>query len=367
MTNVDTSTRVGLLTLPLSVNYGGILQMLALHDALKQEGFEPVLLDKRARFRTAREVILSWLGRIPMQDLRGARSATLAARKHRKYFEQRVDLRSRPVKSGRDIERELARLGLSSVVVGSDQVWRLRYQKDADELNYFLNFGDDALRRVAYGASFGHGHWDGSERTAEIRTCMSRFDAIAVREKSGQAICSEVFGRGDAAFVLDPTLLHDTAHYRAMLEPVEARPGVLVYVLDRQREARQLADAVAAQHGGLPVRVLSPSARDFTSIPQWLSEFANAEFVVTDSFHGTVFSILFEKPFLTLLNSHRGLDRFTSLFDTLGLHGRGLTDWSGGVPAAAEQPLDFAAISDALTALRGSSRAFLRQALSGGV
>lgn len=358
------TNRVGLLTLPLSNNYGGILQMIALHEVLKQEGFEPILIDKKARFRTAREKILNFLGMLPMQNFRGARGRAINARRHRRYYESLVGKRTVPVWTTRDVEKEIERLGISSALVGSDQVWRMGYQKDADELNYFLDFGNANLTRVSYAASFGHGSWVLSDKTTEIQRCLSRFDAVSVREKSGQTICSEVFMRDDAELVLDPTLLLDSDYYLSLMLPKVRSPSVLVYVLDRQEDARRLANEIAQKKGNLPVRVLSPSAREFVSIPDWLSEFANAEFVVTDSFHGTIFSILFRKPFLTLLNSRRGLDRFTTLFETFGLSDRGLTDWQGELPDAVSLDPDFEKISGDLDRLRKHSRSFLRNALS---
>ena len=220
------SKRVGLLTLPLSNNYGGILQMIALNEVLKQEGCEPVLRDKQPRFMTLREQILVLLGRIPMQNLRGARGRALAARKHRSFYQIYLGLRTAPVTTSRDIERELERLGVSTVVVGSDQVWRLGYQKDAEELNYFLDFGGPGLQRVSYAASFGHGKWTDPSRSKEIADCIARFDAVSVREQSGQTICSDEFKRHDAKLVLDPTLLHDAEYYRKFLTPTTASSGV---------------------------------------------------------------------------------------------------------------------------------------------
>lgn len=364
MTKSAETNRVGLLTLPLSNNYGGIVQMIALTEVLRQEGCAPVLIDKRARFRTAREHVLSLLGKIPGQNLRGARGRALVAQKHRAYFDSVIAERTAPVWTGRDIDRELARMGISTVVVGSDQVWRLGYQKDASELNYFLEFGPPGLRRVSYAASFGHGQWPASDQTQAITDRLARFDAVSVREQSGQTICRDVFNRDDAELVLDPTLLLDPEHYLS-LPSVKTKPsGVLAYVLDRKDEARRLSDDIAARRGNIPVRVLSPSANDYVSIADWLSEFASAEFVVTDSFHGTIFSILFRKPFLTLLNSRRGLDRFTTLFDAFGLAGRGLTDWQGEVPEALSEDPDFDAIAPELEARRAASRAFLKAALA---
>lgn len=363
MTQSGKPTRVGLLTLPLSNNYGGILQMIALYEVLKQEGYEPVLIDKRARYRTLREQILDLLGKIPMQNLRGARGRALIARRHRSYFESLVDERTAPVWTSQDIEKELQRLGISTVVVGSDQVWRLGYQKDAAELNYFLNFGSADMRRVSYAASFGYSVWPDLEKTDDIRACLARFNAISVREESGRTICAETFKRDDAQRVLDPTLLLDPDYYRKLIEPRTAPPGVLAYVLDREEETRKLAQEIAVARGNLPVRFLSPEAQDFTGISDWLAEFANAEFVVTDSFHGTIFSILFRKPFLTLMNSRRGVDRFTTLFDTFGLTDRGLMDWVGGLPPVVATDPDFDEIASTLEEQRETSRNFLRIAL----
>lgn len=353
------SRHVGVMTLPLHSNYGGLMQIIALYAAVRDLGHRPVLLDKIENFSGPKRLISALLETLPGQNLRQIRARALARRFHRAFLEQVMPMWSKPVRSGADIEAELDRLQIDTVVVGSDQVWRLDYQADGGALNFFLDFGDESLRRVSYAASFGHSRWPAPELVPAVGRLIRRFDAVSVRETSGVEICRENFGRDDAVHLLDPTLLHEASFYEALLEPPAKRGGVLTYVLDHDEAAAQIARAY-----GDEITKMTLNAREILSVPQWLGRIAAADFVVTDSYHGTIFSIIFGKPFITLVNKARGQDRFTSLFPALGLGARLVSDLAGVRPEDLPPMPDYADIRARLAGMRAQSLDFLQRALS---
>ena len=166
---------------------------------------------------------------------------------------------------------------------------------------------------------------------ASLNQCVElakRFDAISVREQSGVKIMKETFHLS-ACQVLDPTLLLPVDFYRSFMQKSDMdSSGLVSYLLDGNEEKRNII-AVAREQLQLsqtelllfPSRYKDEVPR-FSSVSSWLSAFANADFVVTDSFHGCVFSIIFRKPFVVISNSGRGNERFFSLLDTFGLNDR---------------------------------------------
>ena len=218
-------------------------------------------------------------------------------------------------------------------VAGSDQIWRPIYFGNIEDA--FLKFTENwNVKRFAYAASFGT---DVLEYTYEqLEACsalLKRFDAVSVRESSGVELCDEWFEREDAVHVLDPVMLLDPEQYSALASGAEARPAkgkVLSYIMDESREKYAVAE-LAARWLSTDIHDASVFPRDLhrplaervaPSMEQWLACFEDAEFVVTDSFHGCVMSILFHKPFLVLGNAGRGLSRVTSLLELFGLEDR---------------------------------------------
>jgi hypothetical protein len=223
-------------------------------------------------------------------------------------------------------------------VVGSDQVWRARYTDIPTQfLDVLEHITGDRPRRISYAASFGVD--DIAEYTPDDRSraaaLIRRFDAVSVREHSGVSICREEFGVGAQQHV-DPTMLLTAERYLALvsrangiLSPAAGR--LLLYRLDANEEIDRI-QALVDERLGLPSLEFlppQPSGYDafaadpvvFTlpSVEHWLACFASADFVITDSFHGCVFSILFNRPFIVHANQERGAARFASLLRVFGL------------------------------------------------
>ncbi len=220
-------------------------------------------------------------------------------------------------------------------IIGSDQVWRSVYARDLiDTPFFFLSFASQEQRKrsFAYAASFGTDEWEGTpEETEECARLIKDFKAVSVREHSGIRICREVFGV-NAVQMPDPTLLLEPADYSRLIRRWWTlrlpQPCMAVYLLDETEEKKQLTQAVATQAHLYPQQLTAhgdaPRAMDRIplSIPQWLRCIRDAECVLTDSFHGCVFAIIFNKPFVCLGNEARGSARFDSLLGTFCLQDR---------------------------------------------
>ncbi|MEE1264815.1 MAG: polysaccharide pyruvyl transferase family protein [Akkermansia sp.] len=319
-----------ILTHPLTGNYGGLLQAYACYTTLNKCGvkahifhYQPNDIPTGIWPRVRR-----WL-----QHLKYC--AGLSKNAH--TLLRRLQIAGRFVKGMRfSPESRLADQGeQDSYVVGSDQVWRAIYcRMMKTPAYYFLDFATPEQRRksIAYSASFGVDHWEGTpEETEECKRLLQEFKAVSVREHSGVDICREVFGV-EAVQMPDPTLLLQKAEYDELIAKEKtwapATPFLASYVLDENPEKLKQLQTYA-QGLNVTLQHLLPHAgaakrrdRFAHTVGQWLRLIRDAEYFITDSFHGCAFAIIFNKPFVCLGNEKRGSARFDSLLGTFGLKDR---------------------------------------------
>lgn len=387
--------KIALLTLPLHTNYGGIVQCYALQTVLERMGCEVSVLDRRfagAQITLAllllrcmsvlkcafRRYVLGqkhWVVMKPWAavyepDTRQA-SRLLCYRPVQAFVRERIHL-TQPMHSSREMQCWAMTHPVDAFVVGSDQVWRSQYAPSMTDCLLGFLPDDDPRLRVAYAASFGSETSDIS--TALLPRCVQlaqRFSAVSVRERSGVRLARDLFGV-EAHWALDPTLLLSASDYQLDCPaPTQEWQGVLTYILDPTPQKSDLAADVA--HAlGQSVHAITLTPRDaegrstaMLSVEEWLYAFRQARFVVTDSFHGCVFSIVHRKPFIAIANRERGLDRFTSLLDFLGLADRLLLtlDDYPQQRASLLTPIDYAPVAARLSEAREASMTFLRDAL----
>ena len=212
-------------------------------------------------------------------------------------------------------------------IVGSDQVWRREYNNDLYAM--YLSFAKNIGLKISYAASFGIDYWNYSEeQTRKCAILAKQFKAISVREESGIKLCNDYLGV-DAVNVLDPTLLLQKEEYENLCVSVEKpnEPTLYAYILDINQEKREILSKIAAEKN-LVLKIVQADNNAILTVPQWIAMFRDAEFIVTDSFHGTLFSIIFRKDFLTIGNKGRGMSRFTSILSKVGLEERLVNDFS---------------------------------------
>ena len=203
-----------------------------------------------------------------------------------------------------------------------------------------------------------------------------------MREDSGGELCKKYLGVS-AAHVIDPTMLLSKEDYckiierdesRGFLEPRVSEKRLFAYVLDEAPEKKSLIADVATQLG-LSVEEIMPKREALQSgkasyppVSAWLRGFRDAEFVVTDSFHGCVFSIIFNKPFIAIGNAGRGMSRFHSLLKMFGLENRLLIldenlNVRERIPALLSENIDWEKINTIRSREQYHSREFLEKAL----
>ena len=333
--------KVAVVTLPLHTNYGGLLQAFALKKCLNDMGHEVTVLDLEDKMPGPS------LLKAPFVYGRRALTRMLKGPAAPEVFREsrfRKELPVVGVNTQRFVDKYISPRVLSSFaqvgaceydafVVGSDQVWRPRYFPRVE--NAFLAFAKGwDVKRVAYAASFGTDDLEyDTEKLKECSDLLSAFDAVSVREESGVKMCSEWFDRDDSVHVLDPVMLLDVQEYISMASFAESHPAkgkMVTYILDGSAHKQSVVDFMS-RVGGFDVHDISVNPYD-RSVPvedrvvpaleQWIAGFADADFVVTDSFHGCVLSILLHKRFVVVGNSSRGLARLQSLTEMLGLDQR---------------------------------------------
>ena len=328
--------KIGILTLKLHTNYGGILQAYALQTILERMGHEVLLFNKPQsvpKFSIIvllKRLILKLMGRnvIIFYEIKSRREAPVINKcvwDFRKKYIHEVIINQLS---------EINNYNLDCIIVGSDQIWRAKYFKalwTEPMENAFLAFTKGRqLKRIAYAASFGVDEWEYSEtETSQIKEAITLFDAISVREDSGIQLLKDNVNV-DSLSVLDPTLLLQKEDYIKIFEIAKvpkSKGNLLVYLLDPNKKQKQLIQCIETDTQLIPFyvnkRSVSPSTpikeRILPSVESWLRGFYDAEFVITDSFHACVFSIIFEKPFVVFGNKSRGMSRFDSLLNKFGL------------------------------------------------
>lgn len=326
--------KIGILTLPLHTNYGGILQAYALQTVLERMGHEVEVIDTP---NIKSSPSLWTIGKRIIKKLLGRKVSLFLEKKYNKefpiisqYTQLFVDkyIHRKVVNTPEELQED----DFDAIVVGSDQIWRPKYYGKIE--NAYLKFAKDwNIKRIAYAASFGTDEWEYTpHQTARCGELLRMFDAVSVREASGVGLCKEYFGV-EAKHVLDPTMLLNKEDYIKLIETAgtpKSKGTLLNYILDDTPEKRALIEQIAKDKGLVPFRVNSRvedhnaplEERIQPPVEQWLRGFYDAEFVVTDSFHACVFSILFNKPFVVVGNKERGMARFISLLKMFGLENR---------------------------------------------
>ncbi|MBO4264024.1 MAG: polysaccharide pyruvyl transferase family protein [Bacteroidales bacterium] len=363
--------KIAILTQPLRTNYGGILQNHALQQCLREMGHEPYTLDA---VRSVRFPFWKWPGRLVKVALGKAPAYRLLYERryeqdYRAFTQHTRDFVSRHIRLypyGR-LSRELTPDSFDAYVVGSDQVWRPDYNNIED---MFLGFTHGwPVKRVAYAASFGTDTWEFTPvQTQACARLAAAFDAVSVREDSGIHLCKNHLGVS-AVRVLDPALLLPAEQYAALAGGERTDGGLFTHILDPTAQKQEIIRDLAARCRLAPYTCNQEAPEDALDVPiekriqppveQWLRSIRDAACVVTDSFHATVFAILFQKRFLVLANPERGLTRLQSLLAPLGLQDCLFT--GKGTPNFPE--IDYIAVWDALEQQRKASKAFLADAL----
>ena len=218
---------------------------------------------------------------------------------------------------------------IDTFIVASDVLW---YYDAFIKTGYFfmLDFVDADKRKISYATSFGNTErFFPQEEILKVHTLLNRFDNVSVREYEGVEICKNRLGVS-ATQVLDPVFICDKANYDELADNAERKTKsrfLFAYMLDPAQEKAEILGKIAKK---LHLQLVTITDKQFNaeekvkilrkygiiehaSIEELVYHIKNAEFVITDSYHGMCFSLIFRKTFLALVNRARGASRFDTL------------------------------------------------------
>lgn len=338
--------KIGILTQPLHTNYGGMLQNYALQQVLIKAGHTVETIDWKINpFRrymsNIKAHMLAWINpnkySKALYQLNNRERAIIQSQTNR--FINKYINHTNPVTSYNGFKEIAKNNNYDAYIVGSDQCWRPLYNCFIKAMFLDFTIGYN-VKRIAYAASFGNDSWEyTNEQTIEFANLLKQFNLVSVREDSGVELCKNHLDV-DAIHVLDPTMLLTRTDYVKIIEneSIPASNGNLfTYILDPSSVKNNFINQVEKELGLKAFNVLPKYQAEtrtkknvkkeiedcvFPSTTEWLRAFLDAEMTIVDSFHGMIFSIIFNKPFWIIGNKNRGITRFTSLLKVFNLENR---------------------------------------------
>ena len=307
--------KIGILTHPQGTNYGGILQCYALCTYLKKLGHEPIVIQ-----RVADKSFFLWsIVRNILKTLHFPRyyhPDEVDRMTNIRPFIQKYLVRTEPIDSQGKMKKVCRKYGLEAVIVGSDQVWRYDYAINFG-YNYFLDFVPKDVVKLSYAASLGLNVWKyNTTQTEQIKRLLSTFRDVSVRENDAVQLCTENL-KISPKWLMDPTLLLTEEDYNTIIRPQRIeRKYLFVYWLGDKSLVSKDIDYYR-QKGYKIIDINLRDNKELYSIEHWLSYIKYADYIITDSFHGCVFSIIFKKQFIVRMNKSGGTGRLISLFNML--------------------------------------------------
>lgn len=366
--------KIGVITLHRTVNYGSVLQAYATQYVLEELGYEVEIID----YYPERLHMKGMLKRIKNKNEKLKKSVLLrtAARIiifpsyikrfwiFKRFVKKHLKLSEKTYLTEQELEKEVPSADL--YCTGSDQVWNVGWNEKIDEA-FFLKFTPNSKKRIAYSASFGKStleEWE-KEKTKEL---LDRYSHIAMREKSGVEILKEL-GIKDGIQVLDPTLLLTKADWEKLIsKKYENERYIFMYNINHSSELTKYAIELAKKKD-LKLKtvgynyhecVRTKGAKCNIKVEEFLSLIANAEYVLTDSFHCIAYSINFNKNVLVEY-PHKFSTRLASIVELTGLGNRVINDYKDF--SICEREIDYDYANNILEEERKKSIEYLKKAI----
>lgn len=361
--------KTGIITILNVNNYGAELQAFALHHKLKLMGFNNEIINylyyknpdfkleklSRPQIKTTfknklKDTVLYWLDKYAAY-----RYPKIAKRRKQRFndFHQKYTQLSKKYRSYSELYN--TEHNYENFIVGSDQVWNPN--TGTNIAPYFLTFAPEKSNKISYASSFGVGTID-VKFYEQYKEWLNNLTHISTRESDGVSIIKKITGKV-AAHVVDPTLLLTKSEWENIMVPYESKePYILFFIFKKNKYAEELAYKIQKLTGYKIIRVcknempLEPddkmfNIRDFGPL-EFLGLYSKASFVLTTSFHGSVFSLIFEKPFYTITPSSKNNNsRQEGLMNLVSLQDRLLKEGSN-VDLTKMNDIDFKAVKESL-------------------
>lgn len=306
--------KVGILTFHNAHNYGAVLQVYALKTVLRRQGHEVVVLNYRNKAITEHYPVI-----LDTSDERKQEDWKRQYERFEEFINQFLLEGNTDVLCLKDLEE----MDIDCFISGSDQVWEAGLTGGVDPV-YFLDFKTKA-KKVSYAASKAVSCINEKQKEYFYR-CLSGFSDVSVRENELASELREIGIQGEG--VLDPTLLLEAEDYNLWDSPIEKRHEeyILVYYIVEDQALTRCSQAVAEKLK-LPLKEIHFYRMENSTEDQmadcgpreFLNLFRNAECILTNSYHGVIFSIIFQKTFYAVYGKDSRKD---GLLIKLGLESR---------------------------------------------
>lgn len=321
-------------------NFGGALTQYAMYQVLKDKGYSVYLVERPLNANHKGDFGSKFLSQLPYEDYELAPcyesiDEMVEVNKHCKMF-----------------------------LTGSDQFFNT-YLYYGTKQFFSLNWVYDYKPKISYATSFGFDYlWDTEEQLAERRYYLKRFKKFSVREKSAVEMAKRELDL-DVEWVLDPVFLCDRQHYESMLQKynnVEKynEKYIFAYILNPTPQKEHIIRKIQ-EDMGIPVIIFSDlecgvnksyqnwslKVRVDADLSEWLYAMKKSQFVITDSFHGTCFAMIFSKEFISIINRRRGATRFYSLAELFRIRER-IVENVNDLNNIYEKKIDYEFINDVL-------------------
>ena len=368
--------KIALVVFRIGPSHGSILQTYALYQTLCKLGHEVTILNKQNNpsvYRLLRNAIARIKDKI-LYKYDGPIFYTtdylpITMNELNSFIQKYLSTKTITFRKTRELDR-IVQLDYDCFIVGSDQTWRPKYVFDIEY--YFLSFllNNNPVKRIAYAPSFGTSEWEYSPQlTEKCKVYLSKFSAISVREDDGVELCKKYFGV-QATHVLDPTMLLKREDYISLIDTSRLeRDNLLVFsILDKSELAIEIIRRICHKLGINPYQINASHNSTAAGlvepgIEKWLGGICQSKFVVTDSFHATVFSIILNRPFVTIVNVSRGSSRIKSLLVMFGLEGRIISSLNQLTDDLLFGKIDWERVNNILERERDKSLKWLKNAL----
>ena len=352
--------KIGVITYHKELSQGATFQAYATYRAIKELGCDVEVIDLEHKNKSPRPGWQVFLLNIYM-SLSYFRQWKFRRRFYpprSRHYKDLAELRSNPPV-------------IDAACVGSDQTWNLNIATRKNMPAFFLDFGPENMPRFSYASSFGYSKWqiDDMDETLRIGRVLKKYVGLSVREKTGQQILNDTFGL-DANLVCDPTLLH--ASYEEFTEGVTQKNEVVCYSLavsykPRLQALKDISDFVGApmRWMGKPFYVKGTKYTYFPDVLRWFRLIASSRFVLTDSFHGTVASLLCHKPFVVLYDENGLSSRLIDLLTMVGLNNRIFFNYEEFSKSNIwKEEIDYEEVEKKLSIIREQSWQYLKTVIS---
>ena len=345
--------KIATLTFHWATNYGAVLQAYALQKYLNKNGYQTELIDYQPFFVQ----MVSWIRCV----LHGKWEMFDKELKISQFRKRELSLSPKRYYSFKQLKK--CKDEYEVIICGSDQIWNTNFTLTGENkptLSYFLGFAGEKTKRIAYAVSIGEDKVP-EEYIDIVAPEVQRFSAIGVRENSAVPIMNQL--GVEAQVVGDPTLLLGKEDYNKLIENMHYdSDDVFTYILhDGQYVAHQIDGTIREQY-----RAYSMKKNNNIGLYEWLYKIKNAKMVVTNSFHGTMLSLIYNTPFVTVPVEGSAMNnRIVTILDAVGLSERIVSnDNKLVISQVCNKLIDWDIVNEKLKILREEGERFLLRNIS---